>query len=58
MATEQEGRESLEEILTPGAMRSPLKLNLVREIERYSSEVFDSLSQNFIQTLPPKAKQT
>ncbi|MFC2050590.1 P-loop NTPase [Chloroflexota bacterium] len=28
------------------------------KIERYSSEIFDSLSQNFIQTLPPKAKQT
>jgi Mrp family chromosome partitioning ATPase len=32
MATEQQVRESLEEILTPGAMRSPVKLNLVREI--------------------------
>jgi hypothetical protein len=31
MATEQQVRESLEEILTPGAMRSPVKLNLVRE---------------------------
>jgi len=32
MVTEQQIRESLEEILTPGAMRSPVKLNLVREI--------------------------
>jgi hydrogenase maturation protease len=32
MVTEQQVRESLEEILTPGAMRSPVKLNLVREI--------------------------
>jgi hydrogenase maturation protease len=32
MATEQQIRESLEEILTPGAMRNPVKLNLVREI--------------------------
>ena len=32
MATEKQIRESLEEILTPGAMRSPVKLNLVREI--------------------------
>jgi Mrp family chromosome partitioning ATPase len=32
MATEQQVRESLDEILTPGAMRSPVKLNLVREI--------------------------
>jgi hypothetical protein len=32
MATEQQVRESLEEILTPGAMRSPVKLNSVREI--------------------------
>ncbi len=27
------------------------------KIERYSSDIFDSLSQNFIQTLPLKAKQ-
>ena len=32
MVTEQQIRKSLEEILTPGAMRSPVKLNLVREI--------------------------
>jgi len=32
MVTEQQVKESLEEILTPGAMRSPVKLNLVREI--------------------------
>lgn len=32
MITQQQVRESLEEILTPGAMRSPVKLNLVREI--------------------------
>jgi Mrp family chromosome partitioning ATPase len=28
------------------------------KIERYSSEIFDSLSQNFIRALPTKAKQT
>jgi Mrp family chromosome partitioning ATPase len=28
------------------------------KIERYSSEIFDSLSRNFIQALPIKAKQT
>jgi len=28
------------------------------KIERYGSEIFDSLSQNFIQSLPLKAKQT
>src|SRR4030042_2058015 len=32
MPTEKRVRESLEEILTPGAMRSPVKLNLVRQI--------------------------
>jgi Mrp family chromosome partitioning ATPase len=32
IVTEQQVRESLEEILVPGAMRSPVKLNLVREI--------------------------
>ncbi|MBM3118277.1 MAG: Mrp/NBP35 family ATP-binding protein [Chloroflexi bacterium] len=32
MITERQVKESLEEILTPGAMRSPVKLNLVREI--------------------------
>ncbi len=32
MITQQQVRESLEGILTPGAMRSPVKLNLVREI--------------------------
>ncbi len=32
MVTEQQVRKSLEEILTPGAMRSPVKLNLIREI--------------------------
>ena len=32
MVTEEQIRESLEEILVPGAMRSPVKLNLVREI--------------------------
>jgi len=36
MATEQQVRESLEEILTVGAMPSPVKLNLVCEIMRYS----------------------
>jgi hypothetical protein len=28
------------------------------KIERYSSETFDSLSQNFIQALPIKTKQS
>ena len=32
MPTEKQIRKSLEKILTPGAMRSPVKLNLVREI--------------------------
>src|SRR4030043_1606093 len=32
MPTEKQVRKSLYEILTPGAMRSPVKLNLVREI--------------------------
>src|SRR4030043_1804320 len=32
MPTEKQVRKSLDEILTPGAMRSPVKLNLVREI--------------------------
>ena len=32
MITQQQVRQSLGEILTPGAMRSPVKLNLVREI--------------------------
>ena len=32
MVTEQQVKKSLEEILTPGAMRSPVQLNLVREI--------------------------
>lgn len=27
------------------------------KIERYSSEIFDTLSRNFIQSLPAKAKQ-
>jgi len=32
MITEQQIKESLEDILVPGAMRSPVKLNLVRQI--------------------------
>jgi len=36
MATEQHLRESLDEILTTDAMRSPVKLNLVREIKHHS----------------------
>ena len=32
MITEKQIKESLEDILVPGAMRSPVKLNLVREI--------------------------
>jgi metal-sulfur cluster biosynthetic enzyme len=32
MVTEQQVKESLEEILVPGAMRSLVKLNLVHEI--------------------------
>jgi len=32
MATEKQIKASLDEILTPGAMRSPVKLNLVREV--------------------------
>src|SRR4030042_6673930 len=32
MVTEQQVKESLEDILVPGAMRSLLKLNLVRQI--------------------------
>lgn len=32
MVTEQQVRESLEEVLVPGAMRSLVKLNLVREV--------------------------
>jgi len=32
MINEQQVRESLEEVLVPGAMRNPVKLNLVREI--------------------------
>ncbi|MGB2583469.1 MAG: iron-sulfur cluster assembly protein, partial [Dehalococcoidia bacterium] len=32
MATEEQIRESLDEVLVPGAMRSLVKLNLVRDI--------------------------
>jgi Mrp family chromosome partitioning ATPase len=32
MITEQQIKESLEDVLVPGAMRSPVKLNLVRQI--------------------------
>jgi hypothetical protein len=56
MATEQQVREKLEEILTPGAMRSSVNLSFVREIEHYSSEILDSFSQNFIRALPLMAK--
>lgn len=56
MITEQEIRASLEDILVPGAMRSPVKLNLVRQITiadqkvdiTLASAALDSSAENWL----------
>jgi len=56
-------REMEEAAGAPLLARIPIDPELAKlcdqgKIERYSSEIFDSLSQNFIRALPTKAKQT
>ncbi len=58
MATEQQIIGSLEDILVPGAMRSPVKLNLIREIKVSDNRVniilastaLDTASQDWLKT--------
>ena len=56
------GQEMAEIAGAPLLARIPIDPQLAQlcdegKIERYSSDMFDSLSQNFIQALPIKAKQ-
>jgi len=57
------GKEMAEIAGAPLLAQIPIDPELARlcdegKIERYSSEIFDSLSQNFIQALPIKTKQS
>jgi Mrp family chromosome partitioning ATPase len=57
------GKEMAEIAAAPLLAQIPIDPELAKlcdegKIERYSSEILDSLSQNFIQAVPPKAKQT
>jgi Mrp family chromosome partitioning ATPase len=57
------GKEMAEIAGAPLLAQIPIDPELARlcdegKIERYSSEIFDSLSQNFIQAFPLRAKQT
>jgi hydrogenase maturation protease len=54
MTTEKQVRESLEEILVPGAMRSLIKLNLVREIVISDKEIDITLAST---ALNPKTQE-
>ncbi len=50
MVTEQQIKDSLEDILVPGAMRSPVKLNLVREIKVTDNKVDITLASAALDT--------